>query len=186
MIETLFGSGAPMWTPLPAGGLMPPAPMTGPPVAAATGFGAVMTPPTPVGLTFGPSPLAPQGSAVLVNALTADAAAGVPVPFLLAAIAARRGQPQGPATDHEIEEFVYDACELVAGAGDVEVRCEGGRTTLTGSVQHKRVKRDIGEVVWAIPSVSDVQNNVTIASRRRARTATRDVEPMPAPSRKQA
>lgn len=83
----------------------------------------------------------------------------------------RRGQPQGPSNDHEVEDFIYDALELLPGAADVEVRCEGGRATLTGSVQHKRTKRDIGEVAWAIPALNDVQNNVTITSRRRGRTA---------------
>jgi hypothetical protein len=61
--------------------------------------------------------------------------------------------------------------ELLPGAADVDVRCEGGRVTLTGSVQHKRVKRDVGEIAWAIPGLHDVQNNVTIASRRRTRSA---------------
>jgi hypothetical protein len=162
-----------------------PQPVPGMVPAQAFGYGSVMTP--PLLFTSGPVPFAPQPASVLVNSFGGDATAGVPVPVLLTAIAVRRGQPQGPTTDQEIEEFVYDAFELLAGAGDVEVRCEGGRTTLTGTVQHKRVKRDIGEILWAIPGVSDVQNSVTIASRRRARAANRDVEPMPAPqSRKQA
>jgi hypothetical protein len=59
----------------------------------------------------------------------------------------------------------------------VEVRCEGGRATLSGNVQHKRVKRDVGEIAWAIPALTDVQNNVTITSRRRGRAAARDQEP---------
>ena len=88
----------------------------------------------------------------------------------------RRGQPQGPTNDQEVEDFIYDALELLPGAADVEVRCEGGRVTLTGSVQHKRVKRDVGEIAWAIPGLHDVQNNVTIASRRRTRSAAREGE----------
>jgi hypothetical protein len=110
--------------------------------------------------------------------------AGVPAPTLLAAVAMRRGQPQGPTNDHEVEDFIYDAFELLPGAGDVEVRCESGRATLTGSVQHKRVKRDVGEIAWAIPGLNDVQNNVTITSRRRTRAASREAEPAAA-SRKQ-
>jgi hypothetical protein len=47
---------------------------------------------------------------------------------------------------------------------------------LTGSVQHKRIKRDVGEIAWAIPGLHDVQNNVTIASRRRTRSAAREGE----------
>jgi osmotically-inducible protein OsmY len=101
----------------------------------------------------------------------------------------RRGQPQGPTTDAEVEEFLYDALELLAGASDVEVRNENGRATLTGTVPHKRLKRDIGEIAWAIPGVNDVQNNVTITARRRSRTANREAEAHPgtsAPMRKQA
>ena len=49
-------------------------------------------------------------------------------------------------------------------------------TTLTGSVQHKRTKRDVGEIAWAIPGLQDVQNNVSITSRRRARAAGREAE----------
>lgn len=119
-----------------------------------------------------PTSFLPQPSPVIVGDTT-----GIPAPSLLAAVAIRRGQPQGPTNDHEVEEFIYDALELLPGAADVEVRCEGGRATLTGSVQHKRTKRDIGEVAWAIPALNDVQNNVTITSRRRGRTAGRDTEP---------
>jgi osmotically-inducible protein OsmY len=88
----------------------------------------------------------------------------------------RRGQPAGPTNDAEIEEFLYDALELIPGTSDVEVRCEGGRVSLTGSVPHKRQKRDIGEIAWAIPAVADVQNNATIAARRRARHSGREGE----------
>jgi osmotically-inducible protein OsmY len=96
----------------------------------------------------------------------------------------RRGQPFGPTNDHEIEEFIYDALDLLPGTTDVEVRTEGGRITLTGVVQHKRLKRDIGEIAWAIPGVNDVVNNVTIAARRRQRTGGRE-EPAVAAGRKQ-
>jgi hypothetical protein len=81
--------------------------------------------------------------------------------------------------------FLYDAFELLPGAADVEVRCEGGRVTLTGSVQHKRVKRDIGEIAWAIPGLNDVQNNVTVASRRRNRAGREKDEPASISARKQ-
>jgi hypothetical protein len=107
---------------------------------------------------------------------------------LVAAVAMRRGQPQGPTTDQELEEFTYDTFELLAGAGDVDVRCEAGRVTLTGSVSHKRLKHDLGEIAWAIPAAADVQNNLTITTRRRGRAATsKENEGQPiAPSRKQA
>jgi BON domain len=101
------------------------------------------------------------------------------IPALLAVVAVRRGQPMGPTTDPECEDFIYDALELLPGASEVEVRCEGGRATLTGGVQHKRVKRDVGEIAWAIPAINDVQNNVAIATRRRSRGAGRDSEPHP-------
>ena len=97
----------------------------------------------------------------------------------------RRGQPQGPTNDQEVEDFIYDALELLPGAADVDVRCEAGRATLTGSVQHKRVKRDVGEIAWAIPGLNDVQNNVTIASRRRNRAGREKDEAASIPARKQ-
>jgi len=104
---------------------------------------------------------------------------GVTAPALMAAIGLRRGQPQGPTSDNDVEEFIYDAVELLPGAGEVEVRCEGGRVTLTGSVPHKRVKRDVGELAWAIPGINDVHNTLAISTRRRARAFTRESEPQP-------
>jgi hypothetical protein len=105
-----------------------------------------------------------------------DLLTGNSIPALLAGVALRRGQPLGPTNDQEIEDFAYDAFELVPGTNDVEVRCENGRATLTGAVQHKRLKHDIGEIVWAIPGVNDVQNNITITVRRRARAGQRETE----------
>jgi len=110
----------------------------------------------------------------------------VTAPALLAAVAMKRGQPTGPTNDQEIEDFLYDALELLTGTNEVEVRCEGGRVTLTGSVPHKRLKRDVGEIAWAIPTLNDVQNNVSIATRRRSRSSSREVEQHPGTTRKQA
>jgi hypothetical protein len=116
-----------------------------------------------------------------------EIAIGVTAPALLAAVAMRRGQPLGPTNDQEIEDFIYDALDLLPGASDVEVRCEGGRAIVTGSVPHKRLKRDVGEIAWAIPSLNDVQNNITIAARRRGRSQPRENEPASgATGRKQA
>jgi hypothetical protein len=116
-----------------------------------------------------------------------DQVIGLTAPSLLSAVAMRRGQPLGPTNDQEVEDFIFDALDLLPGATDVEVRCETGRVTLSGGVQHKRVKRDAGEIAWAIPGVNDVQNNVTIASRRRTRSAARDSEAVAgAPGRKQS
>jgi BON domain len=103
---------------------------------------------------------------------------------LLALVAMRRGQPMGPTNDSEIEDFIYDALEFLPGSSEVEVRCEAGRVTLTGSVPHKRLKRDAGEIVWAIPAINDVQNNVTITARRR-RTQAREAEAPQQTARKQ-
>jgi osmotically-inducible protein OsmY len=96
---------------------------------------------------------------------------------LVAAIAAHRGQPHGPTNDQELEDFIADVLDMLPGTNDVEVRCEGGRVILTGSVPHKRIKRDVGEIAWAITSVNDVQNSVTIAARRRSRGQGREAEP---------
>jgi osmotically-inducible protein OsmY len=126
---------------------------------------------------FAPNPLAAQ---------IVDPTGVVTASSILAAVAMRRGQPQGPTSDAEVEEFIYDALELLPGAADVEIRCESGRVTLTGSVQHKRTKRDVGEIAWAIPGLQDVQNNMSITSRRRARAAGREAEaPASVSARKQ-
>jgi osmotically-inducible protein OsmY len=94
----------------------------------------------------------------------------------------RRGQLAGPANDQDVEDFIYDALELLPGSNDIEVRCENGRVTLSGTVAHKRLKRDSGEVVWAIPSVNDVVNNITIATRRRSRVQGREMEGTSSPA----
>jgi len=103
---------------------------------------------------------------------------------LLTLVAMRRGQQMGPTNDNEIEEFIYDALEFLPGSNEVEIRCEGGRATLTGSVPHKRLKRDAGEIAWAIPAINDVQNNLTITARRR-RTQGREAETPQQTARKQ-
>ena len=92
----------------------------------------------------------------------------------------------GPATDQDIEAVLYDALEVLSGTDEVEVRCESGRVTLTGSVMAKRVKRDVGETAWAISAVTDVQNNVNVATRRRGRPRDVETQPQSVQSRKQA
>ena len=199
MIEPFFGSSAPMWTGIPSPGFAwPPGPAS---VGSRTG-GAVTAfgiPPfvTPVsipqgvnGITAGPSDAYGYGASGIPGVIPALAGPDVlnapPARALVAAVALRRGQPMGPTNDQEIEEFIYDAFEMLLGTNEVEVRVDGARATLTGSVAHKRLKRDVGEVAWAIPNVADVQNNVTIVGRRRAR-AGRETEPQSAPAgRKQA
>jgi hypothetical protein len=180
MVEPLFGSGSSVWTgiPSPAFGWFQPSPTFG-----ARSTGAVSTSPQ---AAMGNSP-PPEAyvQAVPLNGFTFTGTPIVTAPALLGAVAMKRGQPSGPTNDQEIEDFLYDALELLTGTNEVEVRCEGGRVTLTGSVQHKRLKRDVGEIAWAIPTVSDVQNNLSIATRRRSRSSAREGEPN-TPSRKQA
>jgi BON domain-containing protein len=188
MMEALFGSPSPMWTTPLASGFVMQSPLQQPIGLAGNTIGttnlgtvlgnasaiasAARSPSTNLNtLSSAPYPLYP----ILANpqALTGtDIAAGVPAGALLAAVALRRGQPQGPSNDQEVEDFIYEAIELLPGTSDVEVRCDSGRATLAGTVHHKRIKHDVGEVAWAIPGLLDVQNNVTIASRRRARAAT--------------
>jgi BON domain len=183
MVEPFFGS-----NPLPPG-------LTSP------GFGwfqlplsLANRPPLPPGtltalpnVTLTPQTVAPPMSQE-VYGYTPVPAFGMPemgtVQGLLALVAMRRGQQNGPANDNEIEEFIYDALEFLPGSNDVEVRCEAGRATLTGSVPHKRLKRDVGEIAWAIPTINDVQNNVTITARRR-RAQAREAETPQQTARKQ-
>lgn len=119
----------------------------------------------------------PAPGLAIANSLPPEAYAPImTAPALLTAIAMKRGQPSGPTTDQDIEDFLYDALEFLSGTNEVEMRCEGGRVTLTGSVPLRRLKRDVGEIAWAIPTINDVQNNVTIATRRRARSSGREAE----------
>ena len=173
------------------GGGVPSGPQPFPVSAAvpvnAYGYGAGLIAVSPQSLSGLNLPGASPFTRNLSSFVGPDPVVGLTAPSLLAAVAMRRGQPQGPTSDQEVEDFIYDALELLPGAADVEVRCEGGRVTLTGSVQHKRVKRDVGEIAWAIPGLHDVQNNVTIASRRRTRAAQREGEGSASvPSRKQS
>ena len=200
MNEMLFGTGSTMWTPMPSIGLayqpmsVTSRPMTTPLFASPSipaGIGSGLTSAqglssqqnlagTPSVAPY-PFPLSPSFAPI------GDPNGLVTASSLLAAVAIRRGQPQGPANDHEVEDFIYDALDVLPGTADVEVRCENGRAVLTGVVQHKRTKRDIGEIAWAIPGLQDVQNNVSITSRRRARAAGRDAEqPQAGSARKQA
>lgn len=185
MIEPLFGAGSTLWSGLPTAGFAFQSPMTvgSSSVGIPTAYGSM--PAVPQSLS-GPSlatpfPFAPNSPTVLFGP---EALTGLTAPSLLAAVAMRRGQPQGPTNDQEVEDFMYDALELLPGAADVDIRCEGGKATLTGTVQHKRVKRDIGEIAWTIPGLNDVQNNVTIASRRRTRAGREKEEPAISSARK--
>jgi hypothetical protein len=176
MAEPMFGAVSPMWSGIPSAGVTwfqaPQGPMSGPGPIAVTPAGIVgapgpvsFAPPFP---TFGPD------------------LAGVTAPALVSAIAIRRGQPAGPTSDPEIEDFIYDALDLLPGSNEVEVRCDGGRMSLMGTVSQKRLKRDIGEIAWAIPGITDVQNNITITPKRRSVAHNREAEPSAVPGRKTA
>lgn len=171
MNEPLFGSVPQPWAaaPFPPPGWLPtPLSAAGRPLAGAASTVSA----SPVGAT-------------IPSFAGSDVAGSVPVPTFLATVALRRGQPLGPANDQEIEDFIYDALELLPGSGEVDVRCEGGRVTFTGTVHYKRLKRDVGEMAWAIPNVNDVHNMITITSRRRSRAVTQG-EPQAAVGRKSA
>jgi len=172
-----LGSG--MVTGIPSSG-----PVPGEPYAFSRGIG-----PTGTAAGFGAGPsnfVSTQMTAPFPHFGDPGAGAGMTAPALVAAIAMRRGQPAGPTNDQEIEDFLYDALDLLPGSSDVEIRCDGGRTSLMGAVSQKRLKRDIGEIAWAIPGINDVQNNITIAPRRRSRAQGRDAEPSPVAGRKTA
>jgi hypothetical protein len=173
MIEPLFGSAPLNWPgiPSPTFGWFQQLPSLD--TRSAGTMSGIATPPQ---LTQVPHPQSFELGMPPVNSLTFAGSPIVTAPALLTAIAIKRGQPSGPATDQEIEDFLYDGFEFLSGTNEVEVRCEGGRVTLTGSVPLRRLKRDVGEIAWAIPTVNDVQNNVTIATRRRGRSSGREAE----------
>jgi BON domain len=195
MLDMMLGTGSPMWTAIPFSG--------SPYQPISFGTRAITTPPfsSPAiagglagGIASNPYQNLADGGVSVAYPFAlkplalpiADAPGIVTASSMLAAVAMRRGQPQGPTNDAEVEEFIYDACELLPGAGDVEVRCEGGRVTISGSAQNKRTKRDVGEIAWAIPGLLDVQNNVSITSRRRGRAGAREVDaPAAVSARKQ-
>jgi hypothetical protein len=188
MMETFYGTASPVWTASPVTGFALQTPLaignraiSAPNAFPANVYGAGMpSMTTPYGVPASSAAATlPYTSYPTATLASPETISGVTAVSLLAAVAMRRGQPQGPTNDQEVEDFLYEALDLLGGTADVEIRCEGGRTVLTGTVPHKRVKRDIGEIAWAIPAINDVQNNVTIASRRRTRTANRDGEHQP-------
>jgi hypothetical protein len=183
MSEPFYGSGIPMWSGVSSPGFtwfQPPVPvgsqLMGPGVA-----GLVPTMPGQMPVLQGGPYSAP--TAYSMPAMGLEVPATTTAPALLAAVALKRNQPLGPTNDQEIEDFIYDALELFPGASEVEVQADGGRITLTGRVQHKKLKHDAGELAWATRGVEDVQNDVTIMMRRRVRGASREKE-QPAAARK--
>lgn len=174
MMEPLFGTSPPMWTSMPSAAPAWPQPMAS--VGRAANSAAQFPSPSQIRMSadaLGGATLPLSGAIGFPAAYATFGATEVvaPTAALVNAVAIRRGQPAGPTNDAEIDDFLYDALDLVPGTAEVEVRCEGGRVTLTGNVPHKRHKRDVGEIAWTIPSVTDVQNNVAIIARRRARAS---------------
>jgi hypothetical protein len=190
MTQGLFGSVTPAWTGLTPGPVWPAFGASfsaeGAP-AAMSGYGLANTvgPFASSGLGYAAPGTAPMTSGNINTPFVVPGS--VPASTVIMTMAMRRGQPHGPTSDQDVEELLYDAIELMPAAGEVEVRCEGGRVSLTGSVPSKRVKRDVGELAWAIPVITDVHNALNIATRRRARPFTREPEAQAAgTSRKQA
>ena len=195
MAEALFGTVSPVWSAVPFPGLA----WFQTPMGANRPIGGPQGPPgissgVVPGVPPGPSPGEPYafsggGVPASVNVPFPPFGGpdvGVTAPALVMAIAMRRGQPAGPTNDQEIEDFIYDALDLLPGSSEVEVRCDAGRTSLAGAVTQKRLKRDIGEIAWAIPGINDVQNNIAIAPRRRARAQSRETETPAVAGRKTA
>jgi len=180
MAEPMFGAVSPMWSTISSPRVTWFQAPQGPqgPMSGAGPIGVI-----PAGIAGAPGP---ASFAAPFPTFGPDLASGVTAPALVSAIAIRRGQPAGPTSDPEIEDFIYDALDLFPGSNEVEVRCDSGRMSLMGSVSQKRLKRDIGEIAWAIPGITDVQNNITITPKRRSRAQNRDGEPSAVPGRKTA
>jgi len=188
MMEPLFGTSPPLWNAMPpASSAWPSSPLAG---GARPGNGGAQFPaPSQIRMSaeaIGAGSAVPMTGNVGLPALYGAVEIVAPTAALLTAVAMRRGQPAGPGTDAEIEDFLNDALDLIPGTVDVEVRCEGGRVMLSGNVPHKRHKRDVGEIAWALPMVNDVTNNVAIVARRKARASmpTREAESQAGPIRK--
>ena len=107
-LQTLAAGGRPMIAPLffPPQSIPSVASGVSPPAQSMVASSAL--PPNAPGLANGMVPgLSP------VSSLLAAEITGSPPSGLLAAVAIRRGQPQGPTNDHEVEDFIYDAIDLL-------------------------------------------------------------------------
>lgn len=190
MIQAPFGSAAPAWTgvPMPAFTWPQLSQPYGNPLQTPQPLQQLPTPPTPSPVTgwFGSGGGPALAFTPLITSLSVPD--GMTAQALMVMVAVRRGLAQGPTTDHDVEELIYDALELFPGAAEVDVRCEGGRVTLSGNVPHKRLKHDVGELAWAIPGLNDVTNSLSITGRRRQRAfGGREAESPPSgQSRKQS
>jgi len=127
-----------------------------PPQGPVTGFGggSPSYAPAPTGSAFSPwGP--PMGGPEMTVGITA--------PVLVSAIAQRRGQPAGPTSDQEFEDFIYDALDLLPGSSEVEVRCDGGRISLMGAVS----RSDSNATSARLPGPSRASTTCRTTSRSR-------------------
>ena len=187
-METFFGTASPVWN-APTTGFAFQSPLaignraiSAPNAFPVNVYSAAMPSITPYGVPA-PNPAAslPLTSYPTATLASPETISGVTAVGLLAAVAMRRGQPQGPTNDQEVEDFLYEALDLLGGTSDVEIRCEGGRTALTGTVPTRGSSETLLEIAWAIPAINDVQNNddrITPAPR----TANREGEHQPSVS----
>ena len=93
----------------------------------------------------------------------------------------------GLPTDDETVEMIYDAIDadpVIPFDADIDVDCDAGTITLTGTVMSKEIKHAAGDDAWWIPGVDDVHNDLQVVSRRHERAAVhREEEREPAPRR---
>src|SRR5262245_48431181 len=121
MIEPLFGTTAPAWPSMPSPAFGWPS-LVGTRPLPATAPACVGIPQPLGGPLFGQPPtMAPPGL------IGGDQLTGFNVPAVLAAVAIRRGQPLGPTTDQDLEDFLYDTLDVLPGASEIDVRVDGGR-----------------------------------------------------------
>ncbi|MCL5961266.1 MAG: BON domain-containing protein [Chloroflexi bacterium] len=83
----------------------------------------------------------------------------------------------GLPTDEEMEEMVYDAIDadpLIPYDADINVAVDTGVVTLSGTVTNKRIKHSAADDAWWVPGVVDLNNEIAVVERRRAKGAPRE------------
>lgn len=73
-------------------------------------------------------------------------------------------------SDADIRDRILDALDenpIIPETADIRVDVQDRIVALSGSVRSKNTKRAAGEAAWSIPAVSDVNNNINVAGRRR-------------------
>ena len=82
---------------------------------------------------------------LLLNSLTFAGLPIVTAPALLTAIAIKRGQRAVPTNDHEIEDFLYDALELLTGTNECRSALRGRTCDADRQRAARRLKRDVAK-----------------------------------------